>query len=260
MIQDFGTHLSPPAITFSGLKKSFGSLAVLRGVDLEIAPATSCVIMGASGSGKSVLVKCLLGLIKPDAGTICVNGHDTTHLTGHAREQMLSPFGVLFQGSALFDSLTVWENVAFAKLQRKQCSRAQARDEAIAVLASVGLPERFAMAWPAELSGGMQRRVALARAIITRPSVMIFDEPTAGLDPVISSVIDGLIRASTQKLGATAITITHDIRSARRIADQVAMLHEGAIIWQGRGLESVDDPRVAQFIEGRTYGPLTASI
>ena len=245
-------------ITLSGVRKSFGDTHVLRGVDLHIARGTSMVIIGGSGTGKSVALKTVLGLIAPDAGTITVDGQDARTAE---REAFLARFGMLFQGGALFDSLKVWENVAF-RLMRGALKRpkAEAREIAIEKLRRVGLTPDVAERYPAELSGGMQKRVGLARAIAAEPEIIFFDEPTTGLDPIMSGVINDLIREIVVEMGATAMTITHDMSSVRAIADTVAMLHAGVIQWSGpvSQMDAAGDPYVDQFIHGRAHGPIEA--
>ncbi len=243
-------------ITLTGVKKSFGSNHVLRGVDLHVGKGQSMVVIGGSGTGKSVLIKCILGLVKPDAGIITVDETDVTRLP---REAFLARFGMLFQGGALFDSLPVWQNVAF-RLLRGSLARPwpEARSIAIEKLGRVGLQADVADRLPAELSGGMQKRVGLARAICADPEIIFFDEPTTGLDPIIAGVINNLIREIVTEMGATAITITHDMTSVRAIADQVAMIHAGKIRWTGpiREMDTSPDPYVNQFIHGRAEGPI----
>ncbi len=243
-------------IELSGVQKKFGSNHVLRGVDLSIASGTSMVIIGGSGTGKSVLLKCILGLVHHDAGQITLDGQDVT--TGD-RDEFLARFGMLFQGGALFDSLRIWENVAF-RLMRGTLKKpkAEAREIAIEKLRRVGLGPQVADLYPAELSGGMQKRVGLARAIAANPEVIFFDEPTTGLDPIMSGVINDLIREIVVEMGATAMTITHDMTSVRAIADNVAMLHGGKVRWTGpvSDLDSTPDPYVQQFIHGRAEGPI----
>ena len=244
-------------IEIENLRKSFGPKSVLRGVSLHIARGESLVVIGGSGTGKSVLLKCILGLVTPDAGTIRVNGAPVAQ----AREEFLSRFGMLFQGAALFDSLTVWQNVAFRLLRGPQKRpKAEARAVAVEKLARVGLGPEVADLFPAELSGGMQKRVGLARAIATDPTVIFFDEPTTGLDPIMSGVINDLINSVVREMGATAITITHDMSSVRAIADRVAMLHDGLIRWHGSiaEMDETSDPYVTQFIHGRAEGPIAA--
>lgn len=243
-------------ITLTGVKKSFGSNHVLRGVDLHVGKGQSMVVIGGSGTGKSVLIKCILGLVKPDAGIITVDETDVTRLP---REAFLARFGMLFQGGALFDSLPVWQNVAF-RLLRGSLARPwpEARSIAIEKLGRVGLQADVADRLPAELSGGMQKRVGLARAICADPEIIFFDEPTTGLDPIMAGVINDLIREIVTEMGATAITITHDMTSVRAIADQVAMIHAGKIRWTGpiREMDTSPDPYVNQFIHGRAEGPI----
>ncbi|AUC51828.1 ABC transporter ATP-binding protein [Sagittula sp. P11] len=245
-------------IALNGVTKSFGQNHVLQGVDLEIAQGTSMVIIGGSGTGKSVLLKCILGLVTPDAGTITLDGQD---VTTQDRDAFLARFGMLFQGGALFDSLTVWQNVAF-RLLRGSLARpkAEAREIAIEKLRRVGLTPDVADRFPAELSGGMQKRVGLARAIAAEPEIIFFDEPTTGLDPIMAGVINDLIREIVTEMGATAMTITHDMTSVRAIADNVAMLHGGTIRWTGpvTELDRSGDAHVDQFIHGRATGPIAA--
>ncbi len=245
-------------IALNGVAKSFGQNHVLQDVDLEIAQGTSMVIIGGSGTGKSVLLKCILGLVTPDAGTITLDGQD---VTTQDRDAFLARFGMLFQGGALFDSLTVWQNVAF-RLLRGSLARpkAEAREIAIEKLRRVGLTPDVADRFPAELSGGMQKRVGLARAIAAEPEIIFFDEPTTGLDPIMAGVINDLIREIVTEMGATAMTITHDMTSVRAIADNVAMLHGGTIRWTGpvTELDRSGDAHVDQFIHGRATGPIAA--
>jgi len=248
-------------IELHGVHKSFGTNRVLQGVDLTIARGTSMVIIGGSGTGKSVLLKCILGLVTPDRGTITLDGQDVTAKgkSGADRDAFLARFGMLFQGGALFDSLNVWENVAF-RLRRgpHKLPRDEARAIALEKLARVGLGARVADLFPAELSGGMQKRVSLARAIAATPEVIFFDEPTTGLDPIMSGVINALIREIVTEMGVTAMTITHDMSSVRAIADQVAMLHGGVVRWTGpvTEMDHAPDPWLQQFIHGRATGPI----
>lgn len=243
-------------ITLTDVHKAFGPNHVLRGVNLEVPTGTSCVIIGGSGTGKSVLLKCVLGLVTPDSGTITV---DDVPVQDGDRDAFLARFGMLFQGGALFDSLPVWQNVAF-RLMRGAMKRpkAEAREIAIEKLRRVGLSPDVAEKFPAELSGGMQKRVSLARAIAAEPEIIFFDEPTTGLDPIMSGVINDLIREIVTEMGATAMTITHDMTSVRAIADQVAMLHGGKIRWVGPvgQLDESGDAYVDQFIQGRPEGPI----
>lgn len=249
-------------IEIHGLTKSFGSKHVLSGIDLSIAKGESLVVIGGSGTGKSVLLKCILGLITPDAGSIVIDGKPAIGTAGAAeREAFLSKFGMLFQGAALFDSLSVWQNVAFRLLRgASRKPKAEARAIAIEKLQRVGLGADVADLFPAELSGGMQKRVGLARAIAADPQVIFFDEPTTGLDPIMSGVINDLIRSIVTELGVTAITITHDMTSVRAIADKVAMLHGGLLRWQGTvtEMDATSDAYIQQFIHGRAEGPIEA--
>jgi phospholipid/cholesterol/gamma-HCH transport system ATP-binding protein len=253
---------APAKIVLEGIHKHFGPKTVLNGIDLSVAKGESVVVIGGSGTGKSVTLKCILGLLRPDRGTIRIDGEDTTHLPGRERERLLRRFGMLFQGGALFDSLSVWENVAFGLIQGSQMPRAQAREVAIAKLGAVGLGPEVAVLSPSELSGGMQKRVGLARAIATEPEIIFFDEPTTGLDPIMADVINGLIVKCVKDLGATAVTITHDMASARKIADRIAMLHEGRIIWSGPAadIDHSGSPYVDQFVHGRAEGPIQMRI
>ncbi|KAA2316140.1 ATP-binding cassette domain-containing protein [Pseudooceanicola sediminis] len=243
-------------IRLEQVTKTFGSNPVLRGVDLEVPKGTSMVIIGGSGTGKSVLLKCVLGLVTPDAGKILVDGTDATK---GDRDAFLARFGMLFQGAALFDSLPVWQNVAF-RLMRGSLKRprAEAREIAIEKLRRVGLKPDVADRLPAELSGGMQKRVGLARAIAADPEIIFFDEPTTGLDPIMAGVINDLIREIVVEMGATAMTITHDMSSVRAIADNIAMLHGGVIQWTGpvAQMDTSGDPYLDQFINGRADGPI----
>lgn len=245
-------------ISIRNLYKSFGKKEVLRGIDMDVMPGESVVIIGGSGTGKSVLLKCILGLLQPDQGSIKIDGEEMVGKSWKAREKHLKKIGMLFQGGALFDSLKVWENVAFGLLQTTKITRMEAKREAIKNLQTVGLDALVADLSPAELSGGMQKRVGLARAITTKPEIMFFDEPTTGLDPIMSAVINNLITQTVQKLGATAVSITHDLMSARKIAHRVIMLYQGKVIWQGsvKEMDHSDNEYVDQFIHGRAEGPI----
>ncbi|WP_136441365.1 ABC transporter ATP-binding protein [Pacificoceanicola onchidii] len=245
-------------IALSDVHKTFGSNAVLKGVNLTIESGTSMVIIGGSGTGKSVLLKSVLGLVHPDSGLITLDGKDVTK---GDRDAFLARFGMLFQGGALFDSLTVWQNVAFRLLRGSlKRPKSEAREIAIEKLRRVGLKPDVADRFPAELSGGMQKRVGLARAIAAEPEIIFFDEPTTGLDPIMSGVINDLIREIVVEMGATAMTITHDMTSVRAIADHVAMLHGGVIQWTGpvKDMDQSGDPYLDQFIAGRAEGPIEA--
>jgi phospholipid/cholesterol/gamma-HCH transport system ATP-binding protein len=247
-----------PKIRIRGLRKAFGPKQVLDGIDLDVMPGTSMVVIGGSGSGKSVLLKCVLGLIEPDVGSIEIDGQDVLRMDRRGAEAVRARIGMLFQNGALFDSLPVWENVAFGLLAQRRASRAEARGRAEEVLAQVGLAPSVGDLWPAELSGGMQKRVALARAIAAQPDILFFDEPTTGLDPIMGAVIDRLIVDCVKRLGSTAVAITHDMASARRIGDRAAMLHKGRLIWQGPASALMDSGNeiVDQFTHGRDTGPI----
>lgn len=253
---------SAPKIELTGLAKSFDDKHVLRSVDLSVKTGESVVIIGGSGTGKSVTLKCILGLLTPSSGSVKIDGEDTTRLKGSALDAHQAKFGMLFQGSALFDSLSVWRNVAFKLLQAHRISAREAKERAVATLASVGLAPDIGELYPAELSGGMQKRVALARAIASHPEIIFFDEPTTGLDPIMSDVINELIVKCVREVGATALSITHDMASARKIADRIAMLHEGRIIWQGsvKDIDHSGNPYVDQFIHGRADGPIKMQV
>jgi phospholipid/cholesterol/gamma-HCH transport system ATP-binding protein len=247
-----------PKIRLRGLAKRFGDKIVLDGVDLDIMPGTSMVVIGGSGSGKSVLLKCILGLLEPDAGTIEIDGQDLLGMSRAERDAVHRRIGMLFQNGALFDSLPVWENVTFGLLSQNRLTRRAAREAAGAFLAEVGLAISVGDLSPAELSGGMQKRVALARAIAARPDIMFFDEPTTGLDPIMGAIIDGLLVDCVKRLGSTAVAITHDMASARRIGDAAAMLHRGRIVWSGPATELMNsgNPIVDQVTHGRREGPI----
>ncbi|MEI6985123.1 MAG: ATP-binding cassette domain-containing protein [Rhodospirillaceae bacterium] len=253
---------TPPMIVLSGVKKRFGDKVVLNGLDLTVGRAESLVVIGGSGTGKSVMLKCILGLLRPESGSIMVCGEETTRKSRSERERMLRKFGMLFQGAALFDSLSVWENVAFGLVQGCAMPPAQAKEIALAKLAAVGLGQDVAGLAPSELSGGMQKRVALARTIATEPEIIFFDEPTTGLDPIMADVINELIVKCVKDLGATALSITHDMASARKIADRIAMIYQGKIIWHGRTdeIDHSGNPYVDQFINGRAEGPIKMQV
>jgi phospholipid/cholesterol/gamma-HCH transport system ATP-binding protein len=251
-----------PKIELKGVKKRFGPKIVLDGIDLAINHGDSVVILGGSGSGKSVTIKCVLGILRADAGSITVDGQEVTRLSGRKRDTYLRQFGMLFQGGALFDSLPVWENVAFGLIQGRGVGRDKARDIALEKLAKVGLGEEVAQLSPAELSGGMQKRVGLARAIAADPEIIFFDEPTTGLDPIMADVINDLIASTVRDLGVTAVSITHDIASARKISNRIAMLYKGKIIWDGatKDIDRSGNPFVDQFIHGSAEGPIKMEI
>ncbi len=251
-----------PKIEVRGLCKSFGAKTVLDHLDLDVDDGESLVVIGGSGTGKSVLIKCIIGLMQPKAGSIKIDGQEVTTMSAAEREAVVRKFGMLFQAAALFDSLPVWENVAFGLIQARHVPRAEAKKTALETLAHVGLNSEVAELAPAELSGGMQKRVALARAIATEPEIIFFDEPTTGLDPIMGSVIDDLIINCVRELGATALSITHDMASARRIADRIAMIHQGKIIWHGPVSEvaASGNDYVDQFINGLAEGPIQMQV
>lgn len=246
-------------IEMRGVSKAFGSNHVLNDMDLSVPAGKSLVVIGGSGTGKSVMLKCILGLLTPDSGSILIDGQESVSADAGKRSEFMKKFGMLFQGAALFDSLRIWENVAFGLIHGRGMNKKEAREIAIEKIVAVGLRRQVANLYPAELSGGMQKRVGLARAVATKPEIIFFDEPTTGLDPIMADVINNLIVEQVQGLGATALSITHDMGSVRKIADYVAMIYEGKIIWKG----SIDDldhsgsPYVDQFIHGRADGPIT---
>jgi phospholipid/cholesterol/gamma-HCH transport system ATP-binding protein len=249
-------------IVLKDLRKSFGAKHVLNGIDLSVLKGHSLVVIGGSGTGKSVMIKCILGLLRADAGSIRIGGKEVIGLKGAERDRYLSRFGMLFQGGALFDSLPVWENVAFGLIQGRNMRRVKAKATAIEKLRLVGLGPEVGALYPAELSGGMQKRVGLARAIAADPEIIFFDEPTTGLDPIMSDVIDKLIVDCVKRLGATTISITHDMASARTIADDIAMIHKGEIVWQGpaKSIDRSGNAYVDQFIHGRAEGPIQMEV
>lgn len=254
--------MSTPKIEITDLYKRFGKKVVLNGVNLTVEKGESVVVIGGSGTGKSVLIKCVLGIITPDSGSIKIDGEEVTKLSMKDRQEIMRKFGMLFQGGALFDSLPVWENIAFSLLQNHQINREEAKKLAVEKLKSVGLGPDVATLSPSELSGGMQKRVALARAIAANPEIIFFDEPTTGLDPIMADVINLLIVKCSKELGASTLTITHDMSSVRRIAHRVAMLYGGKIIWQGeaREIDRSGNEYVDQFVHGRAEGPITAGV
>ena len=249
-------------IVLTDVRKSFGPKHVLNGINISVPRGQSLVVIGGSGTGKSVMLKCILGILHADSGSIQVDGEEVLGLKGPARDEFLTKFGMLFQGGALFDSLPVWENVAFGLIQGRNMARSKARDIAMDKLAQVGLGAEVGGLYPAELSGGMQKRVGLARAIAADPEIIFFDEPTTGLDPIMADIINRLIVDCVKRLGATTISITHDMASARRIAHRIAMLHEGTIIWHGpvAQIDASGNPFVDQFIHGRAEGPIKMQV
>lgn len=251
-----------PKIDLRGVSKAFGKNKVLNNLDLSIPTGKSLVVIGGSGTGKSVMLKCILGLLEPDAGSIIIDGKESVRAKPQVRSEFMKKFGMLFQGAALFDSLKIWENVAFGLIQGHGMDKDEAKEIAIKKIQSVGLREQVSHLYPAELSGGMQKRVGLARAVACNPEIIFFDEPTTGLDPIMADVINHLIVEQVQSLGATALSITHDMGSVRKIADYVAMIHEGEIVWKGavEELEDSGNPYVEQFIHGRADGPITRRV
>jgi phospholipid/cholesterol/gamma-HCH transport system ATP-binding protein len=254
--------MAPSKISLRGVTKSFGPKKVLQGIDLDVTPGESMVVIGGSGTGKSVLLKCILGLMQPDDGSIKVDGIETVELGERGRSEVMRKFGMLFQGGALFDSLRVWENVAFGPIQSDGMLPAKAREVAINKLGNVGLGPEIGELYPSELSGGMQKRVALARAIAREPEIIFFDEPTTGLDPIMADVINDLIVKCVSDLGATAVSITHDMASARKIGHRIGMLHAGRLIWQGpvADIDHSGNAHVDQFIHGRAEGPIQMQV
>lgn len=254
--------MSSPLLELKGVEKSFGTNHVLRGIDLDVAPGRSLVVLGGSGSGKSVMLKNALGLMTPDAGQVIFDGEDVTDDTGKDREAMRARVGMLFQSAALFDSLTVWENVAFRLIYADGVSRPEAKERAIETLRKVRLGAAVADLRPAEISGGMQKRVGLARAIIARPDLIFFDEPTTGLDPITADAINDLVIEQVKELGAASVSITHDMASARKIADEIAFLFEGRIIWRGPAsqIDRSGNAYVDQFVNGHAEGPIQPSL
>jgi phospholipid/cholesterol/gamma-HCH transport system ATP-binding protein len=252
--------IAGPILELRNVHKAFGSKQVLRGVDITVAPGQSLVIIGGSGTGKSVAVKSALGLLRPDQGEVFFDGAIAN--TPKAIDDLRRRTGMLFQGGALFDSISVWENVAFALLYRDGVGRSEARKAAIETLAKVRLPASAAELRPAELSGGMQKRVALARAIVGKPDLIFFDEPTTGLDPITADAVNNLILEQVKALGAAAVSITHDMASVRKIADEVAMLHDGRIVWRGpvSALDRSGNPFIDQFVNGRAEGPIQPAL
>ncbi len=249
-------------LELQGVYKSFGNNHVLRGLDITIEKGKSLVVIGGSGTGKSVMIKSVLGIIPPDRGSIKVDGKETTNLNARDRDALMKKFGMLFQGGALFDSLPVWENVAFGLIQGKGMDRKEAKEIALQKLRSVGLSPRVSDLFPAELSGGMQKRVGLARAVAANPEIIFFDEPTTGLDPIMADVINNLIVDASKELGATTLSITHDMASARMIADNIAMIYEGKIIWHGsaKDIDHSGNAYVDQFIKGSAKGPIKVEV
>jgi phospholipid/cholesterol/gamma-HCH transport system ATP-binding protein len=254
--------MTPPKLALEKVVKAFGPKRVLNGVDLDVASGQSLVVIGGSGVGKSVTLKCALGLIKPDSGRVLVDGVDVAKVHGKDLAAIRDKFGMLFQGGALFDSLTIWENVAFRLLYADGVSRKDARERAIATMRKVRLAPETANLHPVELSGGMQKRAGLARAIMAKPDILFFDEPTTGLDPITADAINDLIVEQVKDLGCAAVSITHDMASARKIADEIAMIYDGKIVWRGPAadIDHSGSAMVDQFINGRADGPIQAIV
>ena len=253
---------TPAKIQIRNLHMSFGSKVVLNGLDLKVGVGESVVVIGGSGVGKSVMLKCVLGLLEPEQGSICIDGEEVVGMSPKDRDRVMRKFGMLFQGAALFDSLPVWQNVAFGLVQAMGMELQKAKEIALNKLAQVGLGPEVGELWPAELSGGMKKRVALARAIATDPEIIFFDEPTTGLDPIMGDIINDLVVKCVRELGATTLSITHDMASARKIADRIAMLHDGRIIWAGSvaDIDHSNDAYVDQFIHGKAEGPIKMEV
>lgn len=254
--------MSQPKIQIRGLKKAFGANVVLNGVDLDLHAGESLVVIGGSGTGKSVLLKSILGLLPADAGSIRIDGTEIVGLGGSDLDEVRRKFGMLFQSAALFDSLNVWQNVAFGLVQGQGLPERKAKEVALERLFDVGLSEEIAELYPAELSGGMRKRVGLARALAVKPEILFFDEPTTGLDPIVGAMIDELIARTTRELGIAGLTITHDMASARRISDRIAMLYGGRIVWAGPSAEidSSGNDYIRQFIHGEIHGPIDIGV
>ena len=249
-------------LVLTNVNKAFGSNKVLNELNLSVPSGKSLVVIGGSGTGKSVMLKCILGLLEPDSGSILIDGKESVKSDPKVRSEFMKKFGMLFQGAALFDSLKIWENVAFGLIHGQGMDKKQAKEIAIEKITAVGLRAEVAELFPAELSGGMQKRVGLARAVAISPEIIFFDEPTTGLDPIMADVINELIVEQVKGLGATALSITHDMASVRKIADYVAMIHEGSIIWKGHvdDLDHSGSEYVDQFIHGRADGPITRRV
>jgi phospholipid/cholesterol/gamma-HCH transport system ATP-binding protein len=246
-------------IQITGVHKAFGTKQVLRGVDLDIDRGETMVIIGGSGSGKSVLIKHVIGLLDPDQGSILIDGDDLCALSAAQLARMRQRFGMLFQGAALFDSMPVWQNVGFALIQHTDLPKKRVREVAQEKLELVGMPDVLDL-MPAELSGGMRKRVGLARAIAMDPEILLYDEPTTGLDPIMADVINRLIRSLQAQLNVTSVVITHDMVSAYHVGDRLAMLYKGEIIETGSpdAMRTSENPVVHQFVTGSSEGPITA--
>ncbi len=252
------TSSDQPKIALAGVTKRFADNRVLEGIDLEVRAGESMVLIGPSGSGKTVALKCIIGLMRPDAGSIRIDGRETAGLSEGQRTGELARTGMLFQRAALFDSMTIWQNITFRLGQTRAIAAQEAREFAIGKLADVGLTPDVADLYPVELSGGMQKRVGIARAIADEPEMLLLDEPTAGLDPIMTQAINDLILENAEKLGATILSVTSDMDGARAIADRIAMIYDGRIIWCG-AKDVADDSGNAhmhQLIHRRGDGPI----
>lgn len=251
--------MNATGITLSGLSKRFGEQTVLRGVDLHIARGEQRVILGKSGQGKSVLLKLMVGLLMPDEGSVLVDGQEVTRLSRRGLFSLRRRFGMVFQGGALFDSMSVGENIALALREHTNDSEARVRERVQAALIQVGLEQSYEK-MPSELSGGMRKRASLARAIVTEPEYILYDEPTTGLDPISADAINLLIRRLDEELGITSIVVTHDMVSAFKVGRRFALLNEGRIIFEGssREAQATTEGPMRQFIDGTSEGPLHA--
>ena len=249
-------------LELSGLTKSFGANKALQGVDLRVQKGDSLVLIGSSGAGKTLVLKCIMGLIPHDDGLIAFEGRDVNTYSDGDRDEFLNNFGMTFQKSGLFDSMPVWENVAFRLIQSQRIAPREAKAHAIDKLAAVGLDAPTADLYPSELSGGMQKRVGLARAIACEPNLLFLDEPTAGLDPIMTNIINELILKIVEELGATVVSITSDMSSLKVISNRVAMIHEGRILWDGAtaNVENSGHEAVDQFVHSRAEGPIEMAV
>ncbi len=245
-------------IKIRGITKFFGDNLILDSLDMDVQEGKALVILGSSGTGKSVLIKSIIGIIKPDSGSIVIDGLEMNNISDNRRFEIMKNMGFLFQGGALFDSFTVEENITFFAKKLYNLSAKDAKNLASSKLNDVGLSPKILDLYPAELSGGMQKRVSLARAIATNPKIIFFDEPTTGLDPIMTNVINELIIKAQKDLNATTITITHDINSAYKIADIIAFMHDGKINWLGTKdeISATSNPYIRQFVAGSIHGPI----
>jgi len=249
-------------IKIENLTKAFGDRKVINNLNMEIKKGESLVIIGGSGTGKSVLIKNMIGIMHPTSGKVYYDNLSFYDASKEERKEIMSKIGVCFQGGALFDSMLIWENVAFVLTHHQKMPAKKAKEIAIETLALVGLNSDVADLYPSELSGGMQKRASITRAIATNPEIIFFDEPTSGLDPINTNLISDLIIKCSKELGSTTITITHDMNGAKRVANKVAMLYKGNIVWEGNkeNMESADNPYLQQFINGKTTGPIEVEV